>query len=64
RQSTSRNSGWSRWWQSTSNSSVLLEPPYAEPHVRWCERAEGVTPHPTRSIAVFHGHAMEPESWS
>ncbi|MDE3022756.1 MAG: IS21 family transposase, partial [Pseudomonadota bacterium] len=49
RQSTSRNSGWSRWWQSTSNSSVLLEPPYAEPHVRWCERAEGVTPHPTRS---------------
>src|SRR5690606_25548936 len=29
-------------------SSVSTEPPYAEPHVRWCERAEGVTPHPTR----------------
>lgn len=45
---TSRGWGSSRWWLSTSISSVLLEPPYAEPHVRWCERAEGVTPHPTR----------------
>ncbi|MGH8647416.1 MAG: tetratricopeptide repeat protein, partial [Gammaproteobacteria bacterium] len=32
-----------------SISSVLFEPPYADPHVRWCERAEGATPHPTRS---------------
>ncbi len=24
------------------------EPPYAEPHVRWCERATGATPSPTR----------------
>ena len=45
---TSRNSDWSRWWVTTSISSVPLEPPYAEPHVRWCERAEGATPHPTR----------------
>ncbi|MFZ3041900.1 MAG: hypothetical protein WA108_08955, partial [Thiobacillus sp.] len=29
--------------------SVFNEPPDAEPHVRWCERATGVTPSPTRS---------------
>ena len=29
-------------------SHFLNKPPYAERHVRWCERAEGVTPHPTR----------------
>ena len=26
------------------------EPPYAEPHVRWCERTSGVIPPPTRSV--------------
>ena len=40
---------WSRFMRpSFFASSVSTEPPYAEPHVRWCERAEGVTPHPTR----------------
>ena len=45
---TSPDSGWSCWWQPTSNPSAPLEPPYAEPHVRWCERAEGVIPHLTQ----------------
>ena len=41
--------GWSRYCMSCSDSSVSVEPPYAEPHVRWCERAAGVTRRPTRS---------------
>src|SRR5690606_40903811 len=45
---TSSDSGWSRSMRPWPASSVSTEPPYAEPHVRWCERAEGVTPHPTR----------------
>src|SRR5438552_18531056 len=32
-----------------SASSAFHEPPYAEPHVRWCGRATGVTRSPTRS---------------
>jgi len=28
---------------------VGAEPPYAEPHVRWCGRTAGVIPPPTRS---------------
>ena len=42
--------GWRRWWTPTGASRLLHEPPDAEPHVRWCERATGVTPSPTRSI--------------
>ncbi len=48
RRSTLPTWGWSRWWTSTSETSVLLEPPDAEPRIRWCERAQGVTPHPTQ----------------
>src|SRR5213595_3982560 len=32
-----------------SVSSVFNEPPYAEPHVRWWERAAGATQPPARS---------------
>ncbi|MGF6472542.1 hypothetical protein QFZ89_007793 [Paraburkholderia youngii] len=38
--------------QPSSASSILDEPPYAEPHVRLCGRAEGVIPHPTRCPGV------------
>src|SRR5712692_10077631 len=41
--------GWFRYRLHTVASSVLHEPPYAEPHVRWCGRTAGVTPPPTRS---------------
>src|SRR3989338_5970520 len=42
--------GWFRCWIHSNASSMFNEPPYAEPHVRWCERATGVTPSPTRSV--------------
>ena len=41
--------GWCRRSIRCSASSVLHEPPYAEPHVRWCGRATGVTRSLTRS---------------
>lgn len=47
-------------WQQglpTSISSVLLEPPHAEPHVRWYERAEGVNPYPARFYFCAAGDA-------
>ena len=40
--------GWFRCWILSDASSRFDEPPYAEPHVRWCERATEVTPSPTR----------------
>jgi hypothetical protein len=50
--------GWFRCWKPGSASSLLNEPPYAEPHVRWCERAAGVTP-PTRcALSKFPGLAL------
>jgi RNA-directed DNA polymerase len=33
--------GWSRCSQPSSDSGLVHEPPYAEPHVRWCGRATG-----------------------
>ena len=45
---TLMHSGWPRCWTPGSVSRLLNEPLYAEPHVRWCERAAGVTPLPTR----------------
>ena len=44
--------GWFRCWTLSDASSRFNEPPDAEPHVRWCERATGVTPSPTRSSAL------------
>ena len=41
--------GWCRCSIPCSASSAFHEPPYAEPHVRWCGRATGVTRSPTRS---------------
>src|SRR5437016_3392315 len=35
-------------WNNGSVSSLLHEPPYTEPYVRWCGRTAGVTPPPTR----------------
>jgi len=29
---------------------IVVEPPYTEPYVRWCERTAGVTPPPTRFL--------------
>src|SRR5437773_866517 len=40
---------WCRCSIRRADSSVFHEPPYAEPHVRWCGRATGVTRSPTRS---------------
>jgi len=31
----------------------IHEPPYAEPHVRWCGRAAEVTQPPTRSAGLY-----------
>ena len=62
RQSTglaSREQGWFRCWTPDDAFSVPGEPPYAQPQVRWCERATRVTPSlldDARSIA--HGAAQ------
>src|SRR5438034_3564275 len=42
--------GWCRCLLPYSASSAFHEPPYAEPHVRWCGRATGVTRSPTRLV--------------
>src|SRR5215217_389615 len=34
-------------WNSVDASSLLYEPPYTEPYVRWCGRTAEVTPPPT-----------------
>ncbi|MFN2514713.1 MAG: group II intron maturase-specific domain-containing protein [Pyrinomonadaceae bacterium] len=38
-----------RCWSNGYASSLLHEPPYTEPFVRWCGRTAEVTPPPTRS---------------
>src|SRR5437762_7018697 len=38
-----------RCWSNGCASSLLYEPPYTEPYVRWCGRTAEVTPPPTRS---------------
>lgn len=35
-------------WSNVVASSLLCEPPYTEPYVRWCGRTAEVTPPPTR----------------
>src|SRR5215212_10203621 len=35
-------------WNNVDASSLLYEPPYTEPYVRWCGRTAEVTPPPTR----------------
>src|SRR6266496_785041 len=35
-------------WNTADASSLLCEPPYTEPYVRWCGRTAEVTPPPTR----------------
>src|SRR5687767_3803909 len=35
-------------WNNGGASSLLYEPPYTEPYVRWCGRTAEVTPPPTR----------------
>jgi hypothetical protein len=37
-------------WNNADASSLLCEPPYTEPYVRWCGRTAEVTPPPTRSV--------------
>src|SRR6185503_11880154 len=34
-------------WNNADASSLLYEPPYTEPYVRWCGRTAEVTPPPT-----------------
>ena len=36
-----------RCWSNADASSLLYEPPYTEPYVRWCGRTAEVTPPPT-----------------
>src|ERR1051325_6263646 len=38
-----------RCWNNADAFSLLYEPPYTEPYVRWCGRTAEVTPPPTRS---------------
>src|ERR1043166_5526901 len=38
-----------RCWTNGFVFSLLHEPPYTEPYVRWCGRTAEVTPPPTRS---------------
>jgi hypothetical protein len=35
-----------------SASSYLTEPPDADPHVRWCGRAAGITPAPYPNLPI------------
>src|SRR5215212_2895662 len=37
-------------WNNVDASSLLYEPPYTEPYVRWCGRTAEVTPPPTRFV--------------
>src|SRR6476660_6556894 len=41
-------------WNSADASSLLYEPPYTEPYVRWCGRTAEVTPPPTLLSSTFH----------
>src|SRR5437016_721328 len=41
-----------RCWSNGCASSLLYEPPYTEPYVRWCGRTAEVTPPPTRLKAT------------
>ena len=54
---TSRAWGWSRCCTSSSDSRVFVEPPDAEPHVRWCGRAASVSSPPTR-CAPGRAHSL------
>src|SRR5215213_7524047 len=38
-------------WNNVDASSLLYEPPYTEPYVRWCGRTAEVTPPPTRFLS-------------
>src|SRR5215217_3823049 len=40
-------------WNNVDASSLLYEPPYTEPYVRWCGRTAEVTPPPTLSVVVI-----------
>ena len=40
-------------WNNGDASSLLYEPPYTEPYVRWCGRTAEVTPPPTRLWSSF-----------
>src|ERR1051325_9601206 len=42
-------------WNNVDASSLLYEPPYEEPSVRWCGRTAEVTPPPTRSNIFYEG---------
>src|SRR5437016_10116851 len=43
-------------WNNVDPSSLLCEPPYTEPYVRWCGRTAEVTPPPTRSYEAWSTH--------
>src|ERR1043165_3196931 len=38
-------------WSNADASSLLYEPPYTEPYVRWCGRTAEVTPPPTQFLS-------------
>src|ERR1041385_3253302 len=43
--------GFCHCWNNADASSLLCEPPYTEPYVRWCGRTAEVTPPPTRFVS-------------
>src|SRR3990167_8935833 len=57
---TLMNWGWSRCRRPCSAFSVVFEPPYAEPHVRWCERTGAVRLPPTRLRTAAVNHITHP----
>src|ERR1043165_1738393 len=53
-------------WNNADASSLLYEPPYTPPYVRWCGRTAEVTPPPTRSkkLAAIQRAATEGRPYS
>jgi hypothetical protein len=47
-----KTQGWKALQNDTSNFVTLIEPPDADPHVRWCERGRLVTAPYSISILV------------
>jgi hypothetical protein len=50
-----------RSWNNADASSLLYEPPYTEPYVRWCGRTAGVTRPTDRSGAGGRSRRQEQE---
>ena len=49
--------------ESTADCIVIKEPPYAEPHVRWCERSENESRKKTTSFSSYSIVFIEEKDW-